>query len=435
MIVVYSPYTSPRLTYTLKTIFNRWLKVDVVVYTDSQTVIAHESPCKIWYAPEQGGVAIPWIFNSSFLEQSEGLKHKVKLRGEGEDVHIFPGEGMMSFDVFAAVFFCISRYEEYDHSNPDEHGRFQAKHSLAYRMGFLDVPIVDIWRNKLVKLLIDRWGVDPFTSPKASCLLTVDVDNASAYAFKGVTRSILGIGRALLRMDKTLIYRLNTLFSSKKDPYLTYDSQWAIARRHNVPLIHFVLCAGLSPHDRSLHPKNSDFHKLIENMETEAEVGWHPSYSAFGNLAELEKEHQRLCAIASNRIRISRQHYIRLQFPETYRQLIALGITDDYSMGYPDRDGFRAGTSLSFNFFDAVANEETNLTVHPFYFLDTYFSERKKMSTDKVMPIMKRYADLVFKYGGEFNLVWHHRTFSELQPSWKGWTRALDNLLHYATSK
>jgi hypothetical protein len=435
MIVVYSPYASKRLTYTLNTIFKRWLQSDVEIHTDPKTVISHEAPCKLWYAMEQGPKSIPWVYNSGFLEHSDSRKCKVKLKGEGEDVQIFPGGGLLSFDVFAAVFFCISRYEEYDCSNTDEHGRFPANQSLAHRMGFLDIPIVDLWRNRLVATLIEEWRVDPFTRPIAKCVLTVDVDNASAYAYKGIVRSILGIGRALLRMDKTLVHRVKTLMLSQNDPYLTYDSQWAIARRHNVPLIHFVLCAGLSPHDRSLNPRNPDFQKLIVDMQEEATVGWHPSYSAFGHLAMLEKEHHQLSDILNNSVRISRQHYIRLQFPETYRHLIALGMSDDYSMGYPDRDGFRAGTSMSHTFFDLEANEETGLVVHPFCFLDTYYSERKGLSPENAMIEMKRYADLVFSHGGEFNLVWHHRTFSELQPKWKGWTRALDNLLQYVASK
>lgn len=435
MIAVYSPYTSARLTYTLNLFFTQWLNVDVEVYTDQEAFERHSTPCKLWYSDVEGPNNIPWIYNHGFLELTEGRKCKVKLKGEGEEVQIFPGGGIMSFDVFAAVFFCVSRYEEYGDQTLDSHGRFPATNSLAYRMGFLEIPVVDIWQKQLVNKLSNHWQTNPFTNPKYKCVLTVDVDNASAYAFKGVLRSMLGIARALLRFDKTLRPRIKTLASSRRDPFFTYHSQWALARRHNISLIHFVLCAGLSPHDRSLHPKNPNFQQLIRGMDEQANVGWHPSYSAFGHFSVLEKEQRQLAAILKKPLRISRQHYIRLRFPETYRQLLALAITDDYSMGYPDKDGFRAGTSMPFTFFDVEKNCDTKLMIHPFYFLDTYFSERQCLTADQALPKMKRYVDLVSTHGGELNLVWHHRTFSELMPQWKGWTRVLDNLLHYATKK
>ena len=48
----------------------------------------------------------------------------------------------------------------------------------------------------------------------------------------------------------------------------------------------------------------------------------------------------------------SRFHYIRLLMPKSYKDLVSAGISEDYSMGYPDEPGFRAGIARPFFFYD-----------------------------------------------------------------------------------
>ena len=49
------------------------------------------------------------------------------------------------FDIFAATFYLLSRYEEYLSPEQDQHGRFPATASIAYQQKFLDEPIVHHW--------------------------------------------------------------------------------------------------------------------------------------------------------------------------------------------------------------------------------------------------------------------------------------------------
>ena len=51
----------------------------------------------------------------------------------------------------------ITRYEEYENSDLDEHGRYKAENSLAFRNDFLDEPLVDQWAYLLEDLLIKRF--------------------------------------------------------------------------------------------------------------------------------------------------------------------------------------------------------------------------------------------------------------------------------------
>ena len=45
-------------------------------------------------------------------------------------------KSVLPYDIFAASFYLISRYEEYLPHVKDEYGRFTAEESLAYKNGF-----------------------------------------------------------------------------------------------------------------------------------------------------------------------------------------------------------------------------------------------------------------------------------------------------------
>jgi hypothetical protein len=427
MITIYSPYQSARQSYIFTTFFKEWLGVDVDIYSSQEDFFAIESPCKLWYAEDAPKDGLLWVFNSGFLNEQSYKKCRVKASGDGEDVVLFPGGGDFGFDVFAAIFYCISRYEEYHSGGRDIHGRFPALSSLAYRMGFLEYPVVDIWRTRFCEKAIERWGENPFTTPAFGFVGSVDVDNATAFVHKGFMRGLLGLLKSIVRRDTHIGKRVKSLMKAANDPYFTYQRQWDIAG--DVPYIHFVLCAKMSAHDRSLNPSNPHFQNIIRQMDKNAQVGWHPSYAAFGNTKALAKEKQMLEDILGRSITKSRQHYIRLQFPTTYRQLITLGIAEDYSMGYPEMPGFRAGTSLPFRFFDVEANAETDLKIFSFIWLDTYFSEKKGYTAERAMEEIVILANRVQQYGGLFIPVMHHRSFSELDARWRGWPKVFDSLI------
>ena len=59
----------------------------------------------------------------------------------------------LPFDVFAASFYLLSRYEEYLPHIRDHYERFMAKESLAFQHGFLQKPLVNLWLQKLLFMI------------------------------------------------------------------------------------------------------------------------------------------------------------------------------------------------------------------------------------------------------------------------------------------
>jgi len=61
----------------------------------------------------------------------------------------FETSGDFSFDIFAASFYLLSRYEEYLPHQKDQFGRYAHTNSLAFREEFLQLPLVNIWIEEL----------------------------------------------------------------------------------------------------------------------------------------------------------------------------------------------------------------------------------------------------------------------------------------------
>jgi hypothetical protein len=160
-------------------------------------------------------------------------------------------------------------------------------------------------------------------------------------------------------------------------------------------------------------------------------VGLHPSYLSFDKPGELEKEYLTLCTVFTNKIKKSRQHFLRLKLPETYRGLIKLGICEEYSMGWNSQVGFRAGISRAFPFYDLQAGKETHLMVFPFVAMDRTLKDYLKLSSDIALEELKNLTDLTKKAGGTFSMLWHNDSLSDYE-EWKGWRTVFEQALEYA---
>ena len=127
-------------------------------------------------------------------------------------------------------------------------------------------------------------------------------------------------------------------------------------------------------------------------------------------------------------IPLSRQHFIRLQLPHTYRILESLSITDDFSMGYASELGFRAGTGRSFLWYDLEKEVCSELRVHPFCFMDATAHYYKKWTAEEAFAALAKMNDLLKKTNSKLMLVMHNYALGNDQ-EWEGWQKAYEHFL------
>ena len=103
-----------------------------------------------------------------------------------------------------------------------------------------------------------------------------------------------------------------------------------------------------------------------------------------------------------------------------YRQLLAFGITNDYSMSYSSINGFRASIATPFYWYDLEAEQETTLLLHPFCFMDANAYYEQQQSAEETWEELQYYHHVVKRVGGSLYTIWHN-PFLGPGPAFKNW--------------
>ncbi|NSW95161.1 MAG: hypothetical protein HPY62_10695 [Bacteroidales bacterium] len=330
------------------------------------------------------------------------------------------------FDIFAASFYLVTRYEEYLGFEPDNHGRYRAENSLAFMNDFLRIPVVDLWTREFARVLIKKF---PFIVVKRSenkSMITFDVDEAFEYKGNAFLKGIGNIVSNITRHGSKGITGKDE--KSEKDPYDVFDYLKETIKKSGKKTTFFFPVGDHTRFDKNPGWKNHKYRKLIADINGEFDTGIHFSYNAGSKIGLLKEELSRFRTITGKSAKSSRLHFLRLRLPETYRNLIEAGITEDYSMGYAEEPGFRAGIARPFNFYDLVAEKETELRIVPFQIMDATLSEYKMLDISSASDVVKEIIDRTEQAGGLFVSIWHNTTLID-KPERREWRALFENIV------
>ena len=427
MLLVYTHKITPRLKYTFKHICKRILGVDVKFTSKVEDFIAHNS-LKMSYTKKP--LSNELFVRSNDLLFEQGLSDLDINVQQWDDTKGFFATGERSdlpFDIFAASFYLLSRYEEYLPHVKDEFGRFMAQESLAYKHRFLNQPIVDIWAFKLREVLKKRFPDFEFQDRKYKVQPVIDVPMAYYFRKKGLLRTIGGtlgdIGRFKLRQ---LYQRYSVLMGFKRDPYDTF--KWIITKQkqHDFKFIVLFLIGAYSTYDKNNSTNKKEFISLIKSVADYCKVGIKVSYFALDNISILKTEKLKMEAIINSELTAVRHSFSKLNLPKSYRNLIELEINQDFTMGYIDTLGFRAGTCTPFQWYDLDYEVQTPLQINPYHGLD-YALLKYESQLDK-SEHLEKLIDEVKAVNGTFVPVFHNYTFSDVD-RWKGYRALFNSIL------
>jgi hypothetical protein len=326
------------------------------------------------------------------------------------------------FDVFGASFYLLSRAEEYHGHPPDTFGRYDHQYSLSFRYGFLDLPLIDVWMSDLRKLLVGRFPSLPIKAPVFEFRPSYDIDFAWAWRARGFSRTIWGICKSMVAgRFRDVVGRINVLRGVHQDPYDSYDRLDHLHIAHGCKCLYFFLLAtSLKGVDRNVDPRREDVQDLIRRHAGSYTIGMHPSWQSGDDPAVFQAEKARLENIIGCNVNASRQHYLRMHLPDSYRRLIEYGITDDHSMGYGAVNGFRASVSRPYPWYDLHEERETTLIVHPFCFMDATAFHELGMSPEDALHQLSGYLQAIRQYGGCMMTIFHNSMLGT-DPLYDGW--------------
>jgi hypothetical protein len=435
MILIYSPHLSSRLRYTLQFIFEDVCAIDYETCSDIQ-YFKDSAATKINYSSSRITENEFFIKAHGFLNVQGITDIQLPLQQDANGIKLFPTtQDDMGFDVFSAIFYFISRYEEYLPFERDKHGRFEAKESFAFKNGFLTRPIVDEWIVAFQEKLSAKFNALTWSKREFSCKPTIDIDQVFAIRGKSLIRFMKPILLNIINLNvRNLIYLMKVRLGFEKDPFDQLANFENLHKKYKLNAIYFILFSKkYSRFDINISIHNKDFRKSIIETANTADIGIHPSYHSRYDYKLVEEEMHSLSNVLNTTINSSRQHYLKLRIPNTYKSLLSTGIANDYTMGFASMPGFRAGTSHSFRFYDIKQEQTTFLKIHPFCVMDatfkTYLHYNEEQAFDTILDLIQKLK----KVNGTFTPLWHNESMSEYGV-WKGWSGLYEKMLQVATN-
>jgi hypothetical protein len=434
-IIIFADHTTNRLLYTVHYVFDEVLGLQSLI-TNNVDEFLYSSFPKICYSNPTNDFKTDAITIFPY-----GLLYQTNL-----DCEICPGFEYLNdmpvlfrfpvpstfeveFDIFSAIFFLISRYEEYTNKEFDNHGRYISSNSILYRHHLNLEPVVDVWINYLKEKLTRKYPEIKFNQEEFKYLPTVDIDWPFRYKYRNLVKTAGGLVKSAIKMRfDEFVERNQVIFWGKTDPYYTFDYLNDMFSKYTIKAIYFYLCSNSSKFDCSHSYTNKALQEMVLKNEKFAFSGLHNSYKTLENGWIIAREKKLLENIVNHPVNKSRFHFLRFQLPQSFKNIMTEGITEDYSMGYPDLVGFRAGTCHPFYFYDLLSDEKTPLKVIPFQAMDAAYIYNLKKSPADFLVEMHELKQKVKQYSGTLVIIWHNNTFAPTTEGFE-WRKVFEEML------
>lgn len=418
---LYAPTPLPRLAYIADYVLGTLLGLEVIV-TASEAEYRSFDGIRINYSPTALVEREVHICPQGLLSET-GVREQPLgtffTHGSPAIMGVLPGYDL-PFDPLAASFFVLTRYEEYLPYAPDDHGRFPAHQAWAWRSGCLAQPIVWQWALALAQAIQQHYPAWTHRPPGYGWLPTYDVDIPWAYLHRGL-RGWARAGLDLLQGNVTQVrQRLAVHLGRAADPYYTFAALEQLHRdTHTRPRI-FWLLADASRQDVNPPHQLPAYRQLVQAASAWSDFGIHPGYYAYLDAAAIRQHKGRLEAILDAPVTHSRQHFLRMHLPTTYRALLDAGIRHDYTMGFAEAAGYRAGATEPFRWYDLATEQLTDLWVHPFVAMDVTLQQYMALPPADAADQLATFQTYCRQQGLAFSTLWHNSSFSDTH-GWAGW--------------
>ena len=297
-----------------------------------------------------------------------------------------------------AIWDLFTRKEEYEATIYDQYGRFP----------YYASDCRNIFQPLTSKYLLEQgFHVEyPDKRPFAVCL-THDIDNIyKPFVRKSIT--------ALRQFGNARFFDcLNSLneMRSKRIPWWNFSEIMAIEDRYGAKSSFYFMVQDLGDGHYSYRIEDCE-EVLRELCDGGWEVGLHGGHTAYNNPAEIKESKARLEKVLERSVVGYRNHFLRMQIPDTWEYIADAGFTYDTTLGYADCIGFRNGMCHPFKPYNLRSQREIEILEIPLAIMDNTLFGHMKLDPQRAWELTKQLVDTVERYNGVLTVLWHNTSFS-----------------------
>lgn len=341
---------------------------------------------------------------------------------------LFVPEGEAAYacavDLPASILANLSRAEELLSPRRDEFDRFPSAESAARRDDFLHRPVVDEYGlalEQVLRLLQPGWRP---AARELRCHISHDIDRIGIPFRLQAT-----MGHTLLRRrPKDTLHDLAGLALRWEPTWLRCVREVSLdALRRGLGSAVYWKAPPRSDRDAGYDPRLPRIRKVIGDLKAAgAEQGVHPGFYTFRDPERLAAEVRIVREATGEEAMGGRQHYLRWS-PESWYEWEQCGLAYDCTVGYPDRIGFRAGTSYAYHPWLLEQDRPAALLEIPLLVMDGTLPVSCGPLEEESVRQAGRLIERCRLTGGVFSLLWHNSEYNAPY-SWRVCRRILDAL-------
>ncbi len=215
-------------------------------------------------------------------------------------------------------------------------------------------------------------------------------------------------------------YQIKSLITKGKEkPYWNFERIMALEEKHGVRSTFFFLnettkleLTKFETYKLALGNYGLNDPRIVDIIRKLDEGGWeigvHGSYDSYKNKELLAREKNELEIILGKPVIGIRQHYLRLDIPETWKIQQEIGFKYDASFGFRDKVDFRDGKYLP---FEPIGGD---FLVIPLAIMDGPLFDFSVNLRDAWIKCEKM-INFAEKTGAELTVLWHNNRFNDYE--------------------
>lgn len=355
----------------------------------------------------------------SYLRLENIPDESALFHGAGYELPIIYGEDhfieedsvtIVGLDLFASVFFMLSRWEE-SLLGREEKGDCDEANLFAVKHGFYNRPVVNEYAEFLQSLLPDDIKLP---ERQYQVVLSHDVDGFITPSWKRIAKDFVkqtlhGAPKNKVRnltWQEEIKYKI--AFPSEFDQFEFYTNltdKYRIAE-----WFHFKVC-GRGEKEATYLFNDERTKGIVGRLKDDPRhvMGFHPSQNVFGQGQQWEKEVSRIRGLLGADPTVGRNHH--LLYNHTMMEFwegISEACLDISNCVFHKRQGFRSGACVPYHVYNIFQRRAMNLMEHPGQIMDSVirFDEKTK-SRETRWEEIRCIVDQVRKHQGELVLTWH----------------------------
>lgn len=141
-------------------------------------------------------------------------------------------------------------------------------------------------------------------------------------------------------------------------------------------------------------------------------IGLHPGFEAWQDAEQIAAQRTRVEQSAGVQVTHCRQHWLRFGWQSTWWSQQTAGLTQDTTLMFNDRPGFRNSSALAWHPWHCASAGALNLTALPSVFMDSHFYDYQPMTPVAREMAMRHWLQECHSVGGEIAVLWHPHTLT-----------------------